>query len=360
MNASLRPLLLVAALAISGCTLPKTVKAPPNGYRDVPARSGEGGPRWRADDGLPIAYRHWPAQGQVRGVIAASPGWDSDALDWTPTASGLAARGYEVYVLGRRSQWGDPRVRLGMDASKFIRGDQQHWEKWAQDYAGFTRWVAARHPRRPLIYGAQSLGSNEVLTVAGDPAWHGAPARGIFLITPSLSHMYPSGKMSFLNAAGPLIFQQDYRMADVQGMENYGTKMHGKELAHIQIMNNPVEWHRWSHSRDRVWEGYTVRWLGQTLAIGDAARKALPNIHVPMFAYQGGSDQLLIQQTNDGNVQSNAWRQFHDEIASRPGTVTMHPYEGNHMPFADAAVESQIRARLLHWLDRTVSINTHE
>jgi alpha-beta hydrolase superfamily lysophospholipase len=349
MNASHRFILLATALAISGCALPNTTPAPPNGYQTGPARSGEGGPRWKAEDGLAIAYRHWPAQGKVRGVIAASPGWDSDALDWTPTASGLAARGYEVYVLGRRTQWGDPRVYLGTDMGQARRGNLSDWRQWAKDYAGFTRWVAARHPGRPLIYGAQSLGSNEVLTVAGDPVWRGAPARGVFLITPSLSHMYPSAKMSFLNAVGPVFFKQDYRMADVQGMHHDGKR----------IMNNLAEWTRWSNSKDRVYEGYTTRWLGQTLAIGEAARKAVKNIHVPLFAYQGGSDQLLRQQIDEQNVQSDAWEQFQKEIAAH-GAVTLHPPSGNHMPFADPSTESQIRARLLLWLDRTAAKNSHE
>jgi len=343
MNTRIHTLLLVGVLGFTGCQLPNTKQAP-NTAVDGPARCGQRGLRWTAPDGLRIAYRHWPAQGRVRGVIAAMPGWDSDACDWAPLARGLAARGYEIYVTGRRSQWGDPRVYRGDDLKKATRGDLHDWQVWPKDYAAFTRWVAARHPGRPLIYAGQSMGSEEVLNVAGNPEWQGAPARGVFVISPPLPFMYPNASAGFVTAFGPLFLDQDFRVADVDQMR----------ADHVQLMNSPTEWQRWSHSSDRVREGFTTRWLGEAAHMGSSAGNAAKNIHGPVFIYLGGKDQLLAE--NASRTASDAWKQCQRDLSHARVTTCVLP-NGNHLPFPDSPEGTQVQASVARWLDRVSAAN---
>lgn len=274
-------------------------------------------------------------------MLAIIPGWNSSACDWEMLVPALARRGYEIYISGRRGQWGDPRKWDGIAPRTSPRGDIDTWRRWAEDYAAFTRWVAARHPFVPLIYGGQSMGLLDVITVAGDPSWGGAPARGVFVISPALAYTHPSASSRRLNFLARL-FDQDFRLADMDYFRGKGAR----------IMNDPALWDQWSLSHDRIREGFTLRWLNEQYEYGRAAVRAARGVRESVAMFYGGLDPMLSREHN--LTAPGGKLRLARELSGATLTEVTYP-QGNHALFTDEPPRGRFIVDLTAWLDATTS-----
>ena len=320
------PVLLALVLwALAGCAAPKIER----NRLDRPATCAELHPHFTTPDGHHIAFRHWTPSGRPRAVIAGITGWQSSACDWEAVGEGLAHRGYELYVSGRRGQWGDveqtTRDPRGL-------GDIRTWKQWVEDYAAFTRWVAARHPDVPLVYGAISLGTTETLIVAAEPRWGGVSPRGIFIISPSLVFLYPKKDLARKDLLGRIFQDQNARFADLKSVATSRTG----------IFNDSKQWEEWSHSKDRV-ESFTYRWAANMFDAGKAARRAAPKVQRPVLLMVGDNDPLLGRAIPDAEGRL---------VAALQNEPTKHYPSGNHALWSSEPPRRQMLADLVAWLER--------
>lgn len=195
-------LVLALALSMSGCAS--------IGQRARPALRPDG--QWVSFDGKTMPWRSWmPPRGEkVRAVVITIHGLSGAASDFWLLGERLPKAGMAVYGYELRGQGHDP------DPSK--RGDIMQAREWLRDLAQFHQLVKARHPRVPIIWYGESLGSLIALHTADrsgiaaepDALVLAAPAAGLriepselerFLIKTS-SHVMPRVKVTLGDLAG--------------------------------------------------------------------------------------------------------------------------------------------------------------
>lgn len=121
----------------------------------LPLRKPALGPdgQWTSFDGKTMPWRSWmPPKGQpVRGVVITIHGLSGAASDFWLLGERLPPLGYVVYGYELRGQGNDP------DTSR--RGDIMHAREWLKDLSTFHQLVKQRHPRVPVAWYGESLGS---------------------------------------------------------------------------------------------------------------------------------------------------------------------------------------------------------
>ncbi|MEZ6049068.1 MAG: alpha/beta fold hydrolase [Planctomycetaceae bacterium] len=112
--------------------------------------------RYTTSDGYQHFYRHWPAQGEVRGVLLAIHGIQSHSGWYGYSSSRLAAAGYHVYFLDRRGSGHNFRSR----------GHTRHEDRLVGDVVQFARFLNYEHPELPTILLGLSWGGKLASVVA--------------------------------------------------------------------------------------------------------------------------------------------------------------------------------------------------
>ncbi len=127
--------------------------------REKPTLRPDG--QWTSFDGKSMPWRSWlpPAGQKVRGVIVTIHGLSGASADFHLLGERLPALGYAVYGYELRGQ--------GFDADLAERGDIPEARTWLRDLSAFHALVSKRHPRAPVIWYGESLGSLIALHTAG-------------------------------------------------------------------------------------------------------------------------------------------------------------------------------------------------
>lgn len=195
-------LLLGVLLTLSSCAS--------FGPRARPALRPDG--QWVSFDGKTMPWRVWlPPRGErVRTVIITIHGLSGASSDFWLLGERMPQTGCAVYGYELRGQGHDP------DPSQ--RGDIMQAREWLRDLAQFHQLVKARHPRAPIVWYGESLGSLIALHAADrsgiaaepDALVLAAPAAGLriepselerFLIKTS-SRVMPRVKVTLGDLAG--------------------------------------------------------------------------------------------------------------------------------------------------------------
>lgn len=298
---------LLAAFTFTSCT-----SLPKENARNGPATCPPHGPFWQTRDGVRIAYRSWPATGAPRAVMAALPGWDSSACDWELLARKLSRQGIAVYASGRRGDWGVPDADYAK--MRHQRGDIDTWENWARDYAEFTHFVARRHPGAPVVFAGHSMGTLEVLNVAGDSRWSGVRPAAVVLYSPALTMIDPSCMIRLRGWIGRLVTRPEERFGEAAAIEQSGEAIFNDWRKNAQVI----------HSADRA-PSYTFHFIREAAALGKAAGRAAPAIRTPVLWFLGGADVLLLPD----KTQPGAPERFERSLRQAPGEG--HPLtQGSH------------------------------
>ena len=143
MNAFLPIVLSLASLGLVSCSSP-------HGWRTAPVL---GPTTWTSYDRKEMPWKEWPVpKGQTeKGVVLTVHGLSGAASDFWLLGERLPKAGFTVYGYELRGQGNDP--------DEAMRGDIYTAEKWLRDLLAFHRLVRQRHPKVPIIWYGESLGS---------------------------------------------------------------------------------------------------------------------------------------------------------------------------------------------------------
>jgi acylglycerol lipase len=186
---------------------------------------------WVSFDGKTMPWKSWgtPADQKPKAIVIAIHGLSGATSDFWPLGEHLSKHGIAVYAYELRGQGNDPDVAA--------RGDIESARLWQKDLTTFHKLIKRRHPRVPVIWYGESLGSLIAAhTAANRPRW-GDPD-GIILASPVAGlRMTMSGFQRWLlEAAAAISPRTRYSLGDLAGVNEKdiqvtSTTTHGSQMA---------------------------------------------------------------------------------------------------------------------------------
>jgi alpha-beta hydrolase superfamily lysophospholipase len=217
----MKQLVCMLALLLVGCS---TIK-PMSGHAVLRADD------WVSYDGKTMPCKSWPVPAGVtqRGVVIAVHGLSGAKSDFWYLGEQLPKRGYAVYAYDLRGQGNDPAVSE--------RGDISGQKSWKRDLATFHALVKRKHPRTPVFWYGESLGSLIALHTAADLLGNRQDPEGIILASPVAGlRMRMSGFQRFLlETAAKLSPRTRYTLGELAGVDESkikvtSTSTHGGQM----------------------------------------------------------------------------------------------------------------------------------
>lgn len=217
-----RLLVLLAVLVLSSCAALK-----PAGVRAVLCAED-----WVSFDGKTMPWQSWtvPAGTKPRGVVIAVHGLSGAKSDFWFLGQELPKRGYTVYAYDLRGQGNDPVVEE--------RGDIVGQKVWKRDLATFHMLVKRRHPKVPVFWYGESLGSLIALHTAADLLGNRSDPDAIILASPvaGLRQTISGFQRFLLETAAKLSPRTRYTLGDLAGVDESKIQVtanstHGGQMA---------------------------------------------------------------------------------------------------------------------------------
>lgn len=187
---------------------------------------------WVSYDGKTMPCKAWPVPAGMtpRGVVIAVHGLSGAKSDFWYLGEQLPLRGYAVYAYDLRGQGNDPVVAE--------RGDISKASAWQRDLATFHALVKRRHPKTPVFWYGESLGSLIALHTAADLLGSRSDPDGIIMASPVAGlRMALSGfKRFLLETAAKLSPRSRYSLGELAGVDESKIKVtshstHGGQMA---------------------------------------------------------------------------------------------------------------------------------
>jgi alpha-beta hydrolase superfamily lysophospholipase len=187
---------------------------------------------WSSFDGKIMPYQTWqPAPGTaIRGIVIAVHGLSGATSDFWFIGDTLPKQGFIVYAYDLRGQGHDPVVS--------DRGDIQSAKQWLRDLETFHLLVKRKHPKNPVFWYGESLGSLICLHTAANRLPDRSDPDGIILASPVAGlKMTVSGFRRFLlETAATLSPRSRYSLGDLAGVDEKkiqvtSTTTHGSQMA---------------------------------------------------------------------------------------------------------------------------------
>jgi alpha-beta hydrolase superfamily lysophospholipase len=187
---------------------------------------------WVSFDDKTMPWKSWPVPAGVtqRGVVIAVHGLSGAKSDFWYLGQELPKRGYTVYAYDLRGQGNDPVVAE--------RGDISGEQAWKRDLATFHGLVKRKHPKTPVFWYGESLGSLISLHTAADLLGNRSDPQGIILASPVAGlRMTVSGFQRFvLETAAKLSPRTRFSLGELAGVDEKkiqvtSTSTHGGQMA---------------------------------------------------------------------------------------------------------------------------------
>jgi alpha-beta hydrolase superfamily lysophospholipase len=213
---------LLLVLALAGCSA-----ITPLGNRGEMRKD-----EWISHDGKMMPFQSWPVSSgmRLRGVVIAVHGLSGAKSDFWYLGQELQRRGYAVYAYDLRGQGNDPVVAE--------RGDISGEKAWRGDLATFHALVKQRHPKTPVIWYGESLGSLIALHTAADVLGNRSNPEAVILASPvaGLRQTMSGFQRFLLEAAATLSPRTRYTLGDLAGIDESKIKVtsqstHGGQMA---------------------------------------------------------------------------------------------------------------------------------
>lgn len=121
---------------------------------------------WTSFDGKEMPWKEWkvPAGIETKTLVIAIHGLSGAASDFWLLGERLPPQGIAVYGYELRGQGNDPDVAR--------RGDIDSATQWLRDLLTFHRLIRERHPKTPIVWYGESLGSLIALHTAAKDYRH--------------------------------------------------------------------------------------------------------------------------------------------------------------------------------------------
>ncbi|MEK1929910.1 MAG: alpha/beta hydrolase [Pararhizobium sp.] len=121
----------------------------------------------QSPSGAALAWRHWPATAQEKGVLIISHGLAEHTARYARFAEFMAGHGFHIYAHDHR---GHGATKAG-DAPLGRYAHRQGIDKVLSDVRAMRNMAAANHPGLPVILFGHSMGGLIALNAAeGDPS----------------------------------------------------------------------------------------------------------------------------------------------------------------------------------------------
>ena len=218
----MRLLAIMAALALAGCAT----------FKPAQSRPVLNTTDWVSDDGKTMPWQSWkvPVGESPRGVVIAVHGLSGAKSDFWFLGQELPKRGYTVYAYDLRGQGNDPVVEE--------RGDISGEKVWRRDLATFHALVKRRHPKTPVFWYGESLGSLIALHTAADLLGNRNDPEAIILASPvaGLRQTIGGFQRFLLGTAAKLSPRSRYTLGELAGVDEKKIQVtshstHGGQMA---------------------------------------------------------------------------------------------------------------------------------
>ena len=197
----------------------------------LPSRPELRGQDWTSYDGKVMPYQKWlpVSASKPRGVIIAVHGLSGAASDFWFIGDTLPKQGYAVYAYDLRGQGHDPVVSQ--------RGDITSANQWLRDLETFHLLVRRQHPKTPIFWYGESLGSLICLHTAANRLPDRRDPDGIVLASPvaGLRMTMSNFRRRLLEAAAKLTPRTRFSIGDLAGVDESklqvtSTTTHGGQM----------------------------------------------------------------------------------------------------------------------------------
>jgi acylglycerol lipase len=322
MQASLLQRLLVpmVLIALSSCA---SIKKITGGRAMLNAED------WVSYDGKTMPLKSWPvpAGSTPRAIVIAVHGLSGAKSDFWYLGEQLPPHGYTVYAYDLRGQGNDPVVAE--------RGDILKSTAWQRDLATFHALVKRRHPRTPIFWYGESLGSLISLHTAADLLGNRADPDGIIMASPvaGLRKTLSGFQRFLLEAAAKISPRTRYTLGELAGVDESkiqvtSTSTHGGQMA--------VTPHHVS--------AFSLRLLSTVGGMLDGNKDSAHHLKMPV---------LFVASPNDVLSSADQIQALFAEIRSRDKKLLWYT-RSYHLLLHDVQREEVVHD-VTHWLDRQVA-----
>ncbi len=283
---------------------------------------------WVSYDGKTMPCKVWPVPAGVKphGVVIAVHGLSGAKSDFWYLGEQLPLRGYAVYAYDLRGQGNDPVVAE--------RGDISGATAWQRDLATFHALVKRRHPKTPVFWYGESLGSLIALHTAADLLGNWSDPDGIILASPVAGlRMTLSGFQRFLlETAAKLSPRSRYTLGELAGVDESkikvtSTSTHGGQMA---ITPHHVS-------------AFSLRLLSTIGSMLDDNTDSAHRLKMPV---------LFVASPNDVLSSADQIQALFAQIRSRDKKLLWYT-RSYHLLLHDVQREEVVKD-VTHWLDRQI------
>lgn len=311
-------LMFVCALALASCS---TFKSP----SERPAlRTTD----WVSFDGKTMPWQSWPVPAGTKphAVVIAVHGLSGAKSDFWYLGQEMPKHGYTVYAYDLRGQGNDPVVGE--------RGDISSSKTWKRDLATFHKLVKRRHPKAPVYWYGESLGSLIALHTAADVLGRRSDPQGMILASPvaGLRQRISGFQRFMLETAAKFAPRTKFSLGELAGVDEKkiqvtSTSTHGGQMA--------VTPHHVS--------AFSLRLISSIGEMLDGNKDAARHLQMPV---------LFVASPNDVLSSADQIQTLFAHVVSRDKKLLWYS-RSYHLLLHDVQREEVVND-VTHWLDKQV------
>jgi acylglycerol lipase len=283
---------------------------------------------WVSYDGKTMPWKSWsvPAGVTPRGVVITIHGLSGAKSDFWYLGEQLPLHGYAVYAYDLRGQGNDPVVAE--------RGDISKAAAWQRDLATFHALVKRRHPKTPVFWYGESLGSLIALHTAADLLGNWSDPDGIILASPvaGLRTTLSGFKRFLLDTAAKLTPRSRYTLGELAGVDE----------SKIKVTSNSTHGGQMAVTPHHV-SAFSLRLLSTIGGMLDANTESAHRLKMPV---------LFVASPNDVLSSADQIQALFAQIRSRDKKLLWYT-RSYHLLLHDVQHEEVVKD-VTHWLNRRV------
>lgn len=236
-----------------------------------------GSTQWISFDGKVMPWKAWdvPHGKKPAAIIIAIHGLSGAKSDFWPLGEHLSQHGIAVYAYDLRGQGYDPDLES--------RGDIESARLWQKDLLTFHKLVKRRHPRVPVIWYGESLGSLITAHAAArQPRW--SDPEGLILASPVAGlRMTLSGFHRWMLQAGAALTPRArYSLGDLAGVD----------VKNIQVTSSTTHGGQMATTPHHVSE-FSLRLLAEVGKMMESNAEAAKRLQMPVLFLASPHDILV-------------------------------------------------------------------
>lgn len=236
--------------------------------RQTVQRPSLGQGQWTSYDGKVMPYQKWlPVDGQrTQAIVIAVHGLSGASSDFWFIADALPKQGVGVYAYDLRGQGNDPVISQ--------RGDIRSANQWLYDLETFHLLVEKTHPRIPVFWYGESMGSLICLHTSGRLLSDRHDPAGIVLASPvaGLRVTVSDFRRWLLDTAAHLAPRTRFSLGELAGMDE----------SKIQVTSQTTHGEQMNRTPHHVFS-FSLRLLAELGRLLDNNSEAAHQLRMPVL-----------------------------------------------------------------------------